>query len=808
MKTRVIFFGLLCMLTAIANCCFGQFKLKGRITDTSGHPLSETTILLTTAKSSAIASTDAGGVFVFNNLKKDRYLIAVYSINRAAKKVSVFLADDTVVHITLNPLHQSLQELTVTGKKPVIERKGDRIIFNVANSISAAGSNGMEVLEKAPGVKVSGSDIALAGKGTLGVMVNGRLLHLSDKALIGYLRTFPSANIDKIEVITHPSAKYDAEGLAGLINIVTKRSDDTGWSGSLTGSIKRFFYKNQPNYKGIQNYGDIDGSTGLYYNNKKWSFYTQASYTVGRELWGYGIDVFYDDMHWAMKDTGEYRIATLNVLAGTDYKLSRNTTVGFSYNYSFHLEDGADYVRTPIYNNKGERDSLIKTFATYYPVSKGNAFNVHLIQKVNESGAKLNLNADYFNYYRTDKSYLKTRSYLNNGMISDAGISELYDTTLQNIRIYTFKADLHIPTPFAKWSFGGKMSFINNYSNIYYYHLKDKNKTLDEELSNEFRYVENTQALYADVAKQIDKWQLSAGLRAEITQTKAISYFDDLKVKERYLKLFPSLSIAFTPSENNHWSLTFNERIHRPTFWNMNPYLTFMSAYTYVEGNPYLEPEYITNIELMHRYKNKLTSSLFARIIDNGFARVIQTHDKGDYLHTTTMLNFIKSYRYGLSESIAFHPFKWFESRNLLSGYYTQVRSGVPFIKGIDGLGAYVETNNTFYLNSDKTLNIFLGFWYQFSAIEHFGRSDDHYSLDAGLEWMLLQKKLHLALNFNDIFQSSAFGVATTVDGVKNRYTNFQLNSQLRLSAAWYFGKQKNKNTSTETSNKSERSRL
>lgn len=796
------------MLTAVADCGFAQFKLRGRITDTAGHPLSEATVLLTSSESSQIAASDVDGAFIFDNLKEDQYVIAVYSINHAAEKISLFLKDDTLVHIPLNPLHQSLQAFTVAGKKPVIERKGDRIIFNVANSISAAGTNGMEVLEKAPGVKVSGSNISLAGKGAMGVMLNGRLLHLSGKALIGYLRAFPSANIEQVEIITHPSAKYDAEGLAGLVNIITKGSDKIGWSGNLTGSIKRFFYRNQPNYKGIKNYGDIDGSAGLYYNSQRWSFYTQANYTAGRELWGYGIDVFYKDMHWAMKDTGEYRIATFNLLAGTDYKVGRNTTIGLSYNYSFHLEDGADYVRTPVYNNKGERDSLIKTFATYYPVSKGNAFNLHLVQKLNGSGAKLNLNADYFNYYRTDKSNLKTGSYLNDGTISDAGVSRLYDTTMQNIRIYTFKADLHIPTPFAKWTFGGKTSFINNYSNIYYYHVDGEKRTLEERLSNEFRYIENTQSLYADAAKQINNWQLSAGLRAEVTQTKAISYFEDLDVKEHYLKLFPALSVAFTPSETHHWSFTFNERIHRPTFWNMNPYLTFMSAYTYVEGNPYLEPEYVTNMELMHRYKSQLTSSLFVRVIDNGFARVIQTHDKGDYLHTTTMLNFIKSFRYGLSESVTFHPFKWFENRTLVSGYYTRVSSALAFINGIEGLGAYVETNNTFYLNRDKTLNASLGFWYQFSEIDHFGRSDDYYSVDAGIEWMALKKTLHLALNFNDIFQSSAFGVTTTVGGLKNRYTNFQLNSQLRFSAAWYFGRQENKNTSSQTSNESERSRL
>lgn len=808
MKHKPIFFCTLCLFTLISPYCFAQFSLSGRVINHQQKIVSEATVILNTAASSAVSETDENGRFIFKNLKEGEYVVAVYALNYSTEKITVSLQKDTTLRIVLNPLQQSLEELTVTGTKPVIEQKADRIIFNVPNSITAAGSNGLELLSKAPGIKVSGDKISLSGQGSLGIMLNGQLLHLSGKALISYLRSFNSTRIDKIEIVTHPSAKYDAEGMSGLINIVTKKSRQEGWSGSVTGSVKRFLYKNQPDYNGIKNYIIGDGGLNLFYNRGKWSLYTQANYSDGHLLLGYGIDVFYDQIHWAMKDTGEYRFPTLNVLAGADYQLNSNTMIGFSYNYIYHMEDGADYVKIPVYNKDGNRDSLIRTFATYYPVAKSNAFNLHLIQKLNKSGAGLSLNADYFNYYRHDKSYLTTKSLLNDGKISNAGISKLYDTTLQNIRIYTFKGDLDIPTPFAQWTFGSKLSFINNYSSIYYFHIEDKEKIYDRSLSNEFRYIENTQALYANGSKKINQWQINAGLRAEITQTKAMSYFDDTNVKDHYLKLFPSLLIAYAPDKNNYLALTFNDRIHRPTFWNMNPYKTFMSAYTYVEGNPYLEPEYVSNIELTHRYKNKLTSSLFTRIINNGFARVIQPLEGGKYLHMTTMRNFIKSYRYGLSESVSLQPLKWFENTSILKGYYTNVKSELPNINGIDGLGAYVETNNTFHLNKDKTLNASLVFWYQFPEIDHFGRSDAYYSVDAGLQWITLKDKLHLAINFNDIFQTSAFGVTTTVNGIKNRYTSFQLNSQLRLSASWFFGKKENNNPSSETSNEAERNRL
>lgn len=792
------------------NYSVAQSKLEGFITGQEKTPVPYTTVSLTEmdSASSIVTQADSSGYFLFKNLENKDYQLSAYSLGLAKKSFSIYVTKDTAIHITLKPLKGTLNEVTVVGSKPVIERKADRIIFNVANSINAAGSNGLDVLKKAPGIKINDNTISLAGKGNMSVMINGRLLHLSDKALVNYLRSFSSAQISKIEIITHPSAEYTAEGNAGLINIITKKSTKSGFSGNISGSVKRFFYKDQPNYKGIQNYGDIDGSMGLNYNNKKWSVYTNINYSAGREIWGYGIGVYYPEKHWAMEDTGEYRIATFNVLAGTDYKLSNNTTLGFEYNYSYHIEDGADYVRIPVYSHHGHLDSSLKTYATYYPVAKGNDFNLHLIQNLNQSGAKLTLNADYFNFYRHDRSDLITRSYNDEGKLIEKNTRKFYDTALQNIRIYTFKADVVLPTPFAQFSFGSKLSFINNYSNIYYYNKADGKLILDSALSNEFRYIENTQALYANGSKRIGSWKLDAGLRAEFTQTKAISYFEDQELKKHYLKLFPSLLASYKLNKNNSFSFNYNKRIHRPTFWNLNPYKTLMTAYTYVEGNPYLEPEYITNVQLSHHYKHLLTSSLYMNVINNGFAQVIKTNENGQYIHTTTMLNFIKSYRYGISESLSFQPFRWMESSALVRGYYTKVNSDIAYINGIDGWGLYAETNNTFYFNRDKTFSGFLGFWYQFPEVDHFGRSNAYYNLDVGLQWLALQKRLNIALNFSDVFQSSASKVFTTVDQIRNTYTAFQLNSQIRLSASWSFGSETHKRNPTSTGNEAERNRI
>ncbi|HLR37017.1 MAG TPA: outer membrane beta-barrel protein [Chitinophagaceae bacterium] len=799
------------VLSTLFICSEGsaQSLVQGTVINEQGHPIPYATISINNKTANQhVQQADSLGHFSFKEIKNIPIQLSIYAFGYNQKQTSFPLQKDTALVISLQPLNQKLKEVTITGAKASILRKTDRVVFNVSENISTAGSNGLNILKKIPGIHASNQTISLAGKGSMGIMVNGRMLHLSDKALANYLRSFGADRISQIEVITHPGAQYEAEGSSGLINIITKKNHKQGWGGTLSGFIKRFFYHNQPDYKGIDNYGDLNGSLNLHYNDEKWSLYTNLNYTAGRELWGYGIGVHYPDQFWDMGDTGEYRIATFNGLAGANYKLSNKTTIGAEYNYVYHLEEGADYVKVPIYNNSGSMDSLLKTFATYLPIAKSNAFNLHLNQKLNESGATMTLNADYFNYFRIDHSNLITKGYTPAGKFKPGTIKKLYDTTLQNIKIYTFKADFVYPTSFARLAFGGKVSFINNYSNIYYFHKNGGKLAFDSSLSNEFRYIENTQSLYMNAAKNLNKWKLEAGLRAEFTQTKATSYFQNTMHKGQRLRFFPSVLATYLPNQENQFSLTYNRRIHRPTFWNLNPYKTFMTAYTYVEGNPYLEPEYTTNIQFTHNYKKKFISSIYTNINDNGFAQVIVPQNEGQYTHVTKMLNFFRSYNYGMSESISLTPFSWWQTQNLLRAYYTEVKSNIPYIAGINGWGGYLSTNNTFYFNNDKSFSGFLGFWYQFPEIDRFGRSTSYYSVNAGLQYLALQKKLTLSLNFNDIFQSSASAVTSTVRNMKTTYTNFQLNSQLRLSAVWQFGSSDLEKAKNNTGNEAERSRL
>lgn len=703
------------------------------------------------------------------------------------------------------PKVRQLSEISVVQQKALVERKTDRTIYNVTSSVSAAGANGLEVMARVPGLRVTDNLIAIAGRGAVKVMVNGRIIPLAGEDLQRYLKSMSAGEIARVEVISNPSAAYDADGNAGLINIVTRRDRNQGFSGEIQASGKLSDYGFKPLY-GVSNYGTVAAGGNFSYNTNKWSLYGNVNYEHGRFLEGFGIDLQYPNQFWSQTDTGNYKIRNLNLVLGTDYKISNRTTIGFNYSGARTAYIGDDHVNNPVYNTRGQLDSLLRTFATYQPVAWSTGLNLHLVTKLDSAGRQLSVDADYFNYYRTDQSDFISQRYDGKGDAIANGTTKYFDTNKQAINIYTLKADLQWPTTFANYAFGGKLSFIDNYSNVFYYRNLHGEMEYDKNLSNEYDYTENTQAVYATASKEAGKWKLNAGLRMEATQTKGISHVQDKTMRNNYVKLFPSFSAAWNYNDHNHLAFTFGKRINRPVFWDLNPYKSLTTAYSYLEGNPYLQPEYNSNFELSHHWRERFTAAAFLNITNNGFNRItLATPD--DHTVYTTPLNFLKIYRYGLSVSATLQPLPWLESINQVSGYHTDARSALPNIPNIDGLSVYLATNNNIALNKDKTLMAALNFWCQFPEVDHNGKSNTYYNMDLGIKALCLQNRMSIALNGADLFRSSASIVRSEVNYIPQTFTHFQVNRHIRLSVSYKLGQSTRKREIRGTGNEEEKKR-
>lgn len=784
-----------------------QLNLTGTVKDSLNIPLAHAsvTLLNSTNKLSTFIQTDSTGYFSFKELKPGYYILKISVAEYQKFQTAFNLVKDTALGIFISHSSARLSEVLLTPKKTTIQNNLQELVYKVSNSITATGGDALTAISEMPGIKTGNGEISIVGKGVVSVMVDGHIIQLAGTDLVRYLKSISSNQISKIELIKNPSASYDAEGNAGIINIITKRSNKKGYSGNVQVSGLHWLHHPAVVY-GTSNYWVASGSANINYNSATWSAYGSLNLAADHELEGFETDVFYPKQTWLQTDTGDYTYQNINMVAGIDKKLNDRITIGASYLGGWNVYDGSDYVNNPIYNLSAGLDSTLHTYATYHPVAISNSINLHSIILFDTAGKKITLNVDYFSYYRTDRSDFESNSFTPNGDLKPLSRTRYFDTNKQDIDIYTFKADADIPTPFADIRFGGKLSFINNYSNVFYYKKTEQNDLVyDDNLSNEFNYAENTQALYANLEKEKNKWKYQAGLRTEITQTKGYSYTLSQTTINNYVKFFPSILVSYQSGKDNLFAFTFGKRINRPTFWNLNPFKSLFTAYSYGVGNPYLQPEYNSNFELSHKLKNNLTSALFLNISNNGFTNVTIANNDTNLVYTIP-LNFIKTYRYGISENYSFHVSPMLENNNQVSFYRVNAQSALPNIRNVNRYSLYIATNNTLYFNKEKTIGAALNFWYQFPEIDHIGVSDAYSKLDIGVTVLSLQKKLSITLNLNDAFRSSALAVTTNVNGIKEKFTNFQINRYLQLAVNYNFGNHSS-NVERNTGNKDETER-
>lgn len=798
------------LFSIVHSSLFAQVKVSGKITDASKSPVTLAVVNLQQQQSEQIRAvqTDSLGMFYFTDVDNGDYYLTITYTGYQKTEIKLNLRHDTTLFITLTDLITRLNEVTVTASKPSVENRSDKLVYNVSTSATSAGADALTVIGRVPGVKVGDNDLGIVGKGGVKVMVNERLVQLAGTDLLRYLRSLSASQLASIELIKNPGANYDAEGNSGLINITLKHSKKQGYSGSVQINDKQWLHKPATVY-GTSNYWWFNASGDINYNSAKLSAYASVNIDHDHELEGFETDIYYPKQTWLQTDTGNYRYHNLNLIAGADYRLSSKVTVGINYQGGKNIYDGSDHVSNPIINNStGAIDSTLRTYATYHPVAISNAVNLHGTIKLDTAGAKLLLNADYFNYYRTDRSDFESNTYLANGSLNAASRNRYHDTNKQDINIYTFKADAVVPAKYARFAFGGKLSFINNYSNAFYY-KKTVNDSLryDDNLSNEFTYTENTQSVYGSISREDGKWKYQAGLRVERTETKGFSHTLNQTTVNNYTKLFPSATVSYQAGVDHILSLNFGRRVNRPTFWNLNPFKSLFTAYSYGEGNPYLQPEYNTNFEFSHTYKNRLTSAIFLNVTNSGFNNVTIARPDTNLVYTTP-LNFIKTYRAGISENYSMQLLSWLDNNNQFTFYHTDAKSALTTVNGISGFGTYIATNNNIYFNADKSFSCAVNFWYQFPEIDHVGRSDAYYKLDLGLKASVFKKKFDVSFVINDVFRSSASAVTTIVNGVRQKYTNFQINRYALVGISYRFGNSQNKAEKQDTGNQEEKGRI
>ncbi|PWA07638.1 TonB-dependent receptor [Flavobacterium laiguense] len=775
-----------------------QFKITGNVVTTASNPVvfAEVILIGEDAKNRKSELTNDKGDFVLE-VNQGNYILEIRQVNELlfTKNISLTAALDLGV-ITIDNAIQ-LESVVVGVKKELIERKVDRLVFNVENSINATGGDALEALRVTPGIKVQNDNITIIGKSNLAVMIDDKIIQLSEEDLANYLKSIPSDNIKSIEVITTPPAKYEAEGKSGLVNIKLKKAKKDSWN-ALVGStyLQRFYSQ-----------GAVMGNFN--YNKNKLGITSSLNYLSGKR---YNIQDDYTYFPTEMWHTNSsYKSVNTRIYGkfGIDYQITPKWIVGGQTLFNNSQPLFTDSPFTGIYDNaNGNITSYLKSNGGVATLKVGiSSFNFYNEFKIDSLGKKITLNLDYFNYKTTDSRTYNGISVVENPYSQQyfAGIN----SNIQGITNVSGKLDFDYPTKWATLSFGGKVSNSKSNNNISAFNsgLVDKPVLEMPFKQSEFDYTENIQAVYLSGSKKInDHWDSQFGLRMETTQTKIFAGSLSQSINKDYIKFFPTAYLIYIANDNSTFSFSYSKRIERPQFRDLNPNTHFWNPFQSFKGNPFLQPAFIDNTELTYTYK-KIESKFYFSYENNLISEVtIVDPNSNEILHTSE--NYIDTQRYGISENYVFDGFKWWTSNNAVDFNYAISKSSLTVARREQkGFNSRLSTNNDFNLNADKTLLFNVSYWYSFPGIDGISTNREMSSFSLAFQYLLWNKDLKMSLRGTDIFKTEKINSSSTVNGVYQEGKNYYDNQSFQLSVSYKFGNKKSDAKQRVTGNEEERSR-
>ncbi|MBS1495832.1 MAG: TonB-dependent receptor [Bacteroidetes bacterium] len=776
------------LLATISLCSYAQNagKITGTIRDGGNQKIIDAaSVSLLHAKDSGlikISLVDKEGNFSFENIKEGNYLVVGTSVGHTKVysnlvTVSAAVPSVQVGTLQLMPIEKSLSAVTVVAKRPMIEVKADKIVFNVENSINATGSNAMELLQKSPGVVVDNNDnISMKGKSGVKIYIDGKLTQMDTKSLADYLRGINSTDIESIEMIANPSAKYDASGNAGIINIKLKKNKSYGTNGNASlGFIQ-----------GITPKGN--GSVSLNYRNKKVNVFSNFSGNIGNrdndlDIYRVQNDTIYDQ-HTRMHNIRR----GLSAKAGIDFFANKKSTYGFLV--TSYLGGGSFNTNgsTKIYD---ENKQLIKTLVATnsMPGNRNNTnFNVNY-RFADTSGKEISFDGDYGLFRSTGSSYQPNYYYDVNDHLLQTKITG--NNTPTDIDIYTAKLDVEQKFWKGKIGYGAKFSYVKTRNSLDYFDYGNSGPIKNLGQSNRFVYSENVNASYLNYNRQFNtKWSLQAGVRAEQTNSEGLltrgdgAIQADNNVKKSYLDFFPSAALSFNVNEKNSFGLTYSRRIDRPDYQDLNPFENKLDELTYEKGNAFLRPQYTNSVELSHTFKSKLTTTLGYSYVKDYATQVTDTVGNATYVQQQ---NIATQKIYSANISSPLNITKWWTGyANIwynfqqLNGTYNNVVVNV----NASSYGAYMQ--QSFLLG--KNYKAELSGWFNGPGLESVWKHEAMGGLDAGIQKQFMKNKATVKLAVTDIFRTTKFKAYSNLGNTVLNINQQNENQTVRISFNYRFG--------------------
>ncbi|EDM35482.1 possible TonB-dependent receptor [Pedobacter sp. BAL39] len=735
-----------------------QKKISGKILDEKAQqiPFASVTILRHTdsLKIHSLMS-DTAGNFALSDMKEGKYLVKISYLGYEDYYSQVVELTEIRKHhhfgdIRLKTDSRLLNTVTISGQKPLIEQTLDRTVMNIEKSILAEGNTALELLSKAPGLTVTeGGEVSLKGRSGTTVMINGKPTYLSGDQLANLLKGTNSSSISRIEIMSNPTAQFDAAGSGGIVNIVMKKNTMTGFNGSISGNIGRG--------RDIRNGGGIS----LNYRSNVLNVY--GSYNSNNQNLESGSKAgrhFFDSSNGSaplllqsiQQENKEFaKLRSHNFRFGTDLNINDKNTIGFLINGAIGKYPTSQVSSSMMNNPDGSFrwNALTQTEGDEH--WRDLLYNLNYIHKFNKEGHELKADVDYVYHFSRMNQLLDTRYVDASSSPVRPSASRRGDIPSNN-DIYATKLDYTLPlSKTSKLEAGWKGSYVRTENNLRYDTLQTGQYVYDASTSNHFIYKEHIQAAYINFNATLGNYGIQAGLRTEYTDTKGHQLSTDSLFKRDYAGLFPSLFLTRDIGENQNIKAGYSRRIKRPSYWDLNPFRVYDDPFAFYEGNPYLKPSIVNAFELSYGYQSHyfatLSYSHAGDVIEDQIGRLSDenvTFERPENLGSFS--------NYGLSITASTKFFKWWSGNQFLNIYHNRYRIS-------SSTGTVNNNGNTLSLNSQNTFELGKGWKAELSAFYISGEATGitnikPYSIiSSGMQKEVLKGKGSIKLMLNDIFE-------------------------------------------------------
>jgi iron complex outermembrane receptor protein len=795
--------GILCFLSMDVIGQNRSGKISGVITDDNAQPVESATASLQRAKDSSlvkVALSDKYGLFEFENLSEGEYFIIVTAVGFAKAGSKRFtLSSSSLYKIPSFQLKRSeaksLGAVTVTGKRPLIENKIDRMVVNVEAAPTNAGASALEVLEKSPGITVSNEgEISLKGKQGVRILLDGKPTYLSAADLANVLKNLPASALDQIEIMTNPPARYEASGNSGIINIKTKKNLSEGLNGSITlGGTVSFFKQDNEWLFPLKTTSSIN----INYRKGKWNLFGNYNYNYREGNGSLDLTRRFFEKDGSLNSTSythtnfNFRNNNQTLKLGFDYYADKKNVFGIVLNGFGFFGRPTPASNQVISRPDGSTESVLASYNTNKNDFFNYSTNINYKHSFDSAGRELTVDLDYMGYSNSSQNTLYTSIYDGNG--GNLGNLTLFGDIPGLINIISVKSDyVHPLKNNLRFDAGIKLSYVKN-DNEVDYQRNDNGTWKPDDRSNHFIYRENINAGYVSLNKKWKKWSAQVGLRIENTIAKGNQVTNDSNFTRNYTNLFPTGYVNYEVNKNHAFTLSYGRRIERPNYQDLNPFIWFLDSLQYRQGNPYLMPQYANNFELRHTLNGKFTTTFNYTITDDVISQLLKQNTEKRITYLTTD-NVARLKNIGVAINAPFSPVKGWSVNlfvnvfnNRYEGIYYNSYTGKNDPIDISYTSASVNVSNNFSFK--KGWSAELSGWYRGKTIEQLTIADPMYFMNLAAQKIVMKGKGTVRLNIRDPFHWQQYKGRTLYSDIDVKIFNRWDNRNVTATFNYRFGK-------------------